>query len=86
VWVADSFHGLPAPDVARYPADNGAEERRDPFLAVSVEQVKASFARYGLLDDNVRFLVGWFKDTLPKAPIQRLAVIRLDGDLYEYGN
>ena len=26
---------------------------------------------------------GWFRDTLPKAPIERLAVLRLDGDMYE---
>jgi hypothetical protein len=29
-------------------------------LAVSLEQVQANFARYGLLDQQVRFLVGWF--------------------------
>ncbi len=42
-----------------------------------------NFRRYGLLDDQVRFLKGWFRDTLPEAPIERLAVLRLDGDLYE---
>lgn len=26
---------------------------------------------------------GWFKDTLPNAPIDKLAIIRLDGDTYE---
>jgi hypothetical protein len=36
-----------------------------------------------LLDEQVRFLEGWFKDTLPNAPIERLAVLRLDGDMYE---
>jgi O-methyltransferase len=30
----------------------------------------------------VVFLKGWFKDTLPTAPIERLAVLRLDGDMY----
>jgi O-methyltransferase len=45
--------------------------------------VRLNFARYGLLDDRVKFLVGWFKDTLPNAPIEKLAVLRLDGDLYE---
>jgi O-methyltransferase len=25
----------------------------------------------------------WFNDTLPDAPIDRLAVLRLDGDMYE---
>jgi len=36
----------------------------------------------GLLDDQVVFLKGWFKDTLPRAPFDTLAVMRLDGDLY----
>jgi O-methyltransferase len=83
VWVADSFRGLPKPDPARYPSDAGLDLSTTPELAVGVEQVKANFAKYGLLDDQVRFLVGWFKDTLPAAPIDELAVIRLDGDLYE---
>jgi O-methyltransferase len=52
-------------------------------LAVSLEEVQNNFRRYGLLDDQVRFLKGWFRDTLPSAPIRRLAVLRLDGDLYE---
>src|SRR5262249_40687031 len=52
-------------------------------LAISKEQVQANFAKYGLLDDQVRFLVGWFRDTLPSAPMKQLAVMRLDGDLYE---
>ncbi len=39
--------------------------------------------KYGLLDNQVQFLAGWFCDTLPKAPIHRLAVMRLDGDMYE---
>jgi len=34
------------------------------------------------MDDLVIFLKGWFKDTLPHAPITRLALMRLDGDLY----
>jgi hypothetical protein len=52
-------------------------------LAVSQEQVRANFARYDLLDDQVQFLEGWFKDTLPTAPVGALAVLRLDGDYYE---
>jgi O-methyltransferase len=83
VWVADSFQGLPPPDPARYPADAGDRFFEQEGLAVGVEQVKHNFERYGLLDDRVKFLVGWFKDTLPTAPIDRLAVMRLDGDLYE---
>ncbi len=83
VWVADSFRGLPPPDAARYPADAGDTFHRLGGLAVGVDQVRHNFARYGLLDDQVQFLVGWFKDTLPAAPIEQLAVMRLDGDMYE---
>jgi O-methyltransferase len=83
VWVCDSFAGLPRPDAEEYPADAGDYHWSFPELAVPLEQVKANFARYGLLDDQVRFLPGWFRDTLPDAPIERLSLLRLDGDLYE---
>ena len=83
VWVADSFEGLPKPDPARFPADKGDELFKLGGLAVGVDQVKHNFRRYGLLDDQVEFLVGWFKDTLPVAPLDKLALIRLDGDMYE---
>lgn len=82
VWVADSFEGLPVPDQDRYPADT-VDWSHVKALAVDADQVRANFERFGLLDDRVRFLEGWFSDTLPDAPIDRLAVLRLDGDLYE---
>lgn len=86
VWAADSFAGLPAPDAERYEADRDIDYSTEAgfhYLAVPLEDVKSNFARYGLLDDQVRFLVGWFRDTLPTAPIEQIAVLRLDGDLYE---
>jgi O-methyltransferase len=84
VWLADSFAGVPPPDSAKYEADKGSVLHHfSPILAVSESEVRANFQRYGLLDDQVRFLPGWFKDTLHDAPIDRIAVLRLDGDLYE---
>ncbi|HET6818018.1 MAG TPA: TylF/MycF family methyltransferase [Mycobacteriales bacterium] len=84
VWCCDSFQGLPPPDPERYPADAGdTHHGASAALAVTREQVSNNFARYQLLDDRVRFLEGWFKDTLPEAPIDRVAVLRLDGDMYE---
>jgi O-methyltransferase len=83
VWVADSFEGLPPPDAEKYPADYGDVHHKATFLRISLEQVKGNFKKYNLLDDQVRFLKGWFRDTLPGAPIDRLAVMRLDGDMYE---
>jgi O-methyltransferase len=82
VWVADSFEGLPRPQDDTHPAD-----RADPLwkfgdLAVPLEQVKENFRKYDVLTDQVRFLPGWFEDTLPSAPIDALAILRLDGDMY----
>ena len=83
VWVADSFEGLPAPNAKKYPADAGDKHHTKTELAVSLDQVKSNFEKYDLLDEQVCFLKGWFSDTLPSAPIDKLSVIRLDGDMYE---
>jgi len=84
VWLCDSFQGVPRSDPEHYKADKGIRaELAAGILGVPMEEVKANFERYGLLDEQVRFLPGWFKDTLPTAPIERIAVLRLDGDLYE---
>ena|SRR3984885_8508308 len=84
VWVADSFAGVPKPDEENYSADGNMKlHLSGDVLAVSEAAVKANFKRYGLLDERVRFLAGWFKDTLRVPPVDCLAVLRLDGDLYE---
>ena len=82
VWVADSFAGLPPPSL---PQDEGNDlsAAKYPQLAISLELVQELFHRYDLLDRQVRFLPGWFRDTLAGAPIERLALLRIDGDLYE---
>jgi O-methyltransferase len=83
LWLADSFEGIPPPDAEQYPADAGNELWWDPVLAVSLENVRENFDRYGLLDDRVRFVEGWFRDTLPTLRDEIFALVRLDGDLYE---
>lgn len=83
IWVADSFEGLPPPNEIKYPKDKGDQLHTFSYLAVSLEEVQRNFQKYDLLDTNVHFLKGWFKDTLPTAPIKKLSLLRLDGDLYE---
>jgi len=83
VWVCDSFEGLPPPDPVNYPQDAGDQHATYEQLSVSLEQVQSNFAHYGLLDEQVRFLKGWFKDTLPAAPISALSILRVDGDMYQ---
>lgn len=81
-WVADSFEGLPKPEPRRYPSDRGLDLYRYDVLSVSLETVKANFAKYDLLDESVHFLKGWFENTLPNAPVGEIALLRLDGDMY----
>lgn len=84
VWAADSFQGLPKPKPGVWQDDEkGKLWAFAGTLAVSLEQVRANFARYGLLDDQVKFLQGWFSETLPTAPVEQLSLMRLDGDMYE---
>lgn len=83
------LHSFSSSEYASWPATI----RRHPLklLAIaaqmkqgtSYEEVRDNFARYGLLDEQVQFLQGWFHETLPSAPIRRLALLRLDGDLYD---
>lgn len=81
LWLADSFRGLPKPD-GRYHADSDSRFYNSKELAVSKEDVITSFKRLGLWDGNIKILEGWFKDTLPSAPIEKIALMRLDGDMY----
>ncbi|MCK2221078.1 TylF/MycF family methyltransferase [Actinomadura sp. ATCC 31491] len=84
VWVADSFQGVPVTDADSHPLDQEmALHKINSVLSIPAEEVRANFKRYELLDEQVEFLEGWFRDTLPGAPIDTLAVMRLDGDLYE---
>lgn len=82
VWLADSFEGLPKPTL---PEDEGFDFSKEKFpsLAIDLEAVQELFQRYDLSLQYVRFLKGWFKDTLHAANIDGLALLRLDGDLYE---
>ena len=88
VWVADSFEGLPYPDPEKFPKEASARQGKVMTklfenLEAGLDEVRRNFAAFGLLDDQVKFLKGWFKDTLPQAPVQTLALMRLDGDFYE---
>ena len=83
VYLADSFSGLPPPNPEKYAADAGQTAHTFDYLAVSRQMVEDNFRAYDLLDEQVVFVEGWFKDTLPNLAPSQFALIRLDGDLYE---
>jgi O-methyltransferase len=82
IFLADSFRGLPAPK-DEYPADQGDTHYQYEDLAISLEDVRKNFHKFELLDEDIKFIEGWFHETLFQAPIDKLALLRLDGDMYE---
>lgn len=68
---------------SQYPYDQALDLSNIPYLSVSLEQVQDNFRKYDLLDNRCVFLKGFFRDTLATAPIEKIALLRLDGDLYE---
>jgi len=83
VFVADSFSGLPMPNPDIYPVDKGDKHYTYHDLNVSFEEVYENFRSYDLIDENIIFLKGWFKDTLPTIKDEKFSIVRLDGDMYE---
>lgn len=79
VYVCDSFQGLPPPARAQ---DAGDHHSAYPPLSVSQREVAANFERYGLLDGQVTFVPGFFAETMPRLLVPKLALLRLDGDMY----
>ncbi|BFH17659.1 hypothetical protein PMJ10TS2_72870 [Paenibacillus melissococcoides] len=57
VWVADSFEGLPPPDVEKYPVDAGLELHTVDYLKVSMEEVALNFQKYDLLDVRGGYII-----------------------------
>lgn len=82
VWLADSFQGLPPPK-PQWKEDEGDTLHQFTELAISLDQVKENFRVLGLLDNQVQFIPGWFHETLKNAPVEKISLLRLDGDMYE---
>ena len=84
IWGFDSFDGLPPPDPKNYPGDaNVIDLSTFNELKVSEEEVRMNFKAWGVPTDQIRLVKGLFKHTLPKAEVQQIAALRLDGDYYE---
>ncbi len=83
VWLADSFQGLP--NESQDENDRAAHVLLEPIfhLSTSRKQVEDSLDFFGLLDEQVKILEGWFSETLKYLPEVSFSLVRLDGDYYE---
>lgn len=74
VWVADEFRSMRTAS-PRSVTDGGLGD-----VGAELNQVRDGFDRFDLLDERVRFLQGRFDQTLPDAPIESIALLRIGAD------
>jgi len=87
-WGFDSFEGIPwcsdkddiQPGMSGKPKFTKGES--SGISSHSMEGVISNLEIWGC-GDNYELVKGWFKDTIPNNKIEKIAVLRLDGDLYE---
>ena len=97
IYGFDSFVGIPLAGELDDEQPGIGEIEHDKMLPLkdrlvssgitvhSKENVETNFQRYGISMENVFLVEGWFQDTLPgiQNKIGDIALLRLDGDLYE---
>lgn len=85
VWLYDSFQGLPKPkpEYTRLGMSDADLTGYNNYLGVPLCTVRENFKHFDLLSENVKFVPGWFSDTLPQAEVNKIVLLRLDGDMYE---
>lgn len=82
VYLADSFSGLPKPS-EQFEQDRSDIHHTIGYLSASEAEVRANFGRYLVPLEGVEFVSGYFQDTMPTLDVDQLAILRLDGDMYE---
>jgi hypothetical protein len=79
VFAADSFAGIPKNTRA---LNDPVDHWRDRWVA-SLDEVQQAIRRFGLLDERIQFVVGFFEQSLKSLKDERFAVARLDSDSYD---
>ena len=83
VWIADSFRGIPPPRSEKGVRVDDTKEWSERY-AYPQEAVRSVFRRYNLLDDRVRFIPGWFNESLRGVrELTRISVLHVDVDSYD---
>jgi O-methyltransferase len=90
IVLFDTFEGMTAPtdrDRDRIGTDAKAKwvetnEGRN-WCAASLEDVKENLSSTGYPESRLEYVKGRVEDTLPNAPVDKIALLRLDTDWYE---
>lgn len=82
--LADSFEGIPQPRTNKgREIDSTASWPEEYRYAAGQARARSTLKRYGLLDERVVFVPGYFNVSLPAAPTQQVALIHVDADAYD---
>lgn len=97
VYAFDSYEGIPLPsnrddqmpgiafltkaEQLALPDPGKQVLKSTGATAVPLEHVKDHVYNSGVVIDNIEYVVGWFEETVPLFK-GRIAILRLDGDLY----
>lgn len=95
IYAFDSFEGIPLGCDRDKEQPGIGNPKHDTTLPQSVrlvssgvtvhslENVYANFRKLGVDTDKINFIKGWFQDTVCVTDTGNIALLRLDGDLYE---
>jgi hypothetical protein len=98
IYAFDSYQGIPLagpndleqPGIGPLDKNRKAPENLRDLLVSSgitvhsLQKVKHNIGTLWKLNMNsYEFVEGWFQDTVPVAKVEKISVLRLDGDLYE---
>ena len=78
VWVCDSFEGFPE----NKENDEINWSSLNSWIKASQEDVIKNFEKFDVLGTNIKFVKGFFADTMKTIEVKEIAVLRLDGDMY----
>jgi O-methyltransferase len=79
--IFDSFQGMPR--CSKEDIEFVAANKQPGESNCSLAQVQLNMSRWGIPQEICIYHPGWFQDTVPNCGIDRIALLRLDGDLYE---
>jgi O-methyltransferase len=95
VWLFDSFEGVPESgpldDWPGIPYDEPGRAQRAKLgrlvptgvAGCPIERVHANMRLWGILPGLLEWRPGWFQETMTGDLPEKIALLRLDGDLYE---
>lgn len=82
IWCFDSFQGVPKAGKR----DTGAAATkfaRPGAFGCRLSRAAANIERSGAADQMICYVQGWYGETMPRVSVGRLALLRLDSDVYE---